>query len=208
MVAVTTDVLQRWHHELCTGAGPTTPAWSASTPLLPLPVVPAPVWCRGRLPPPVCHSPRWELFISDLDEHDAECTGSWPWPCLLPEELHTVLSQLMKKRASQKIDMDDASKWGQGLCVLYIWEFLQTQSNFCSFFAVFQTTSGLARCSCSAGGDRRSSGPFIWSDGRTASHAQPKCTDRGKKVRSENEHSASTCKWRSSCKSSEINEVV
>lgn len=31
---------------------------------------------------------------------------------------------------------------------------------------------------------------------------------RHPQVRSENEHSASTCKWRSSCKSSKINEVV
>lgn len=67
----------------------------------------------------------------DWRESTAECPGSWLWPCILLEELHTIVGQLVKQATSQKIDMDDYSRWEQVLKVLHICLSLQTQTCCC-----------------------------------------------------------------------------
>lgn len=56
------------------------------------------------------------------------CVAVWGWSCVLPEDAQTIVGQLARKRKSQKIDMDDLSKWAQMLntvihsgCIYKLW---------------------------------------------------------------------------------------
>ena len=102
--------------------------------------------------------------------------------CVLPEELQSIIGQLLKQRTSQKIDIDDHSRWVQVL-LIHVCLHFQTENNTCYLLLVVsQTSSALPGCSVSPGRGRRSSRPLIRSDVHAGRHAQSHYTDTGTQI--------------------------
>lgn len=91
------------------------------------------------------------------------------------EELHSTLVQLLKNKKSQKIDMDDSTRWEQ-LLYIHVW-CLQTLNDCLHCFC--QAFSGLLQLTDPSAWDWRSLRPFIWTNAHAANHAQSQYTDRG-----------------------------